>query len=80
MNVIEIKQKTKTGKIEKKCEFQIWIKNLTNRRCGLSHYAIHSFFSELNQFHYNDIWLNIVEWDGDRGHVATTNGTLNLTR
>jgi hypothetical protein len=46
------------------------------RRCGISHYAMHSFFSGLNQFHYNDIWPKGMEWVSDRGHLAMTVGTL----
>jgi hypothetical protein len=58
-------KKPRLVKLKKKCEFQIRDKNLTTRRRGPSHYAIHSFFSGLNQFHYNDIWPNIMEWAND---------------
>jgi hypothetical protein len=49
---------------------------ITTRRCGPDHYAFHSFFNGFNQFHYSDIWLNVVEWVNDQSHMAMTNGTL----
>jgi hypothetical protein len=48
----------------------------TTRRCGPSHYVIHSFFSGLDQFHYSDIWPNVMVWTSDRGCMATIGGTL----
>jgi hypothetical protein len=32
-------------------------------------------FIWLNQFHYNDIWPDVVEWASDGGRVAMTSGT-----
>ncbi len=61
---------------QEKANGQWEVQDFTTRICGPSHYTIHSFFSGLHQFHYSDIWPNIVEWANDHGHVAMTNGTL----
>jgi hypothetical protein len=45
-------------------------------KCGPNYYAIHSFFSGLDQFHYSDIWPNTMEWASDLGHMAMISGTL----
>jgi hypothetical protein len=49
---------------------------ITIRKCDPNHYVIQSFFNGLHQFHYNDIWPNVMEWASDQSHMAMTNGTL----
>jgi len=50
------------------------------RRCGPNHYAFHSFFSGLDQFHYNDIIMtshpNLMGLASEQGHVVMTSGIL----
>jgi hypothetical protein len=33
----------------------LYIAHFTNKGCGPSHYALHSFSNGLDQFHYNNI-------------------------
>lgn len=42
------------------------------KRCGPGHYAVHSFFSGLDQFHYNDILPSLMELASEQGHMITT--------
>jgi hypothetical protein len=49
---------------------------ITIRRCGPNHYTIHSFFNGLDQFHYSDIWPNVVKWASDQSRITMTSGTL----
>jgi hypothetical protein len=37
----------------------------TTRRCNPNHYTFHSFYNELDQFHYSDISPNLVELDNE---------------